>query len=103
MIDPPFPGHINCRCVIRLAPPPVPVSPLLAHLFGLRWMLDRECDDPCDEVDGLWRDLPDGLWYRDGKLVFECRSCERATEFDCGPNEFDYAMAYCGGSPRCLP
>ncbi len=49
-------------------------------------------------------ELPEGLWRRrDGTLVFECRGCERSVEFDCEPEDFDPEVAYCGGSPRCLP
>ncbi len=48
-------------------------------------------------------DLPEGLWERDGKLFYECRSCERAVPLECEPWEFDPEVAYCGGSPRCLP
>lgn len=53
-----------------------------------------------DEPDDL---LPDGLWERDGKLFYSCLSCEQTTELECDPEEFDPAVAYCGGSPRCLP
>lgn len=50
--------------------------------------------------------LPDGLWEDErapGKLFYRCRSCEKAIELDYPPEEFDQDMAYCGGSPRCLP
>jgi len=48
-------------------------------------------------------DLPEGLWHRDGKVVFECRGCNQTVELEIDPSEFDPAVAYCGGSPRCLP
>ena len=47
--------------------------------------------------------LPDGLFEVDGGLVFECRSCGADTDFDGHAHEFSPDMAYCGGSPRCLP
>lgn len=47
--------------------------------------------------------LPDGVWERDGQLWAECRACEQAFELLCEPEEFDPAVAYCGGSSRCLP
>lgn len=49
-------------------------------------------------------DLPDGLWERsDGRLMYECIGCGRATELLVEADEFDPDVAYCGGSPRCLP
>ena len=49
-------------------------------------------------------ELPEGVWRRaDGRLMFECLSCQHAVELHCEPDEFDPAVAYCGGSPRCLP
>lgn len=49
--------------------------------------------------------LPDGLWEKDGKLFFECRSCESATVWEGEPDEFEFGhyANVCGGSPRCLP
>jgi hypothetical protein len=50
-------------------------------------------------------DLPDGLWECDGRLYFECRGCERDTEWEGDPSDFElghYANV-CGGSPRCCP
>ena len=48
-------------------------------------------------------ELPEGLWERDGRLFYECRVCDRAVELECEPDELDPEVAYCGGSPRCLP
>lgn len=48
-------------------------------------------------------ELPEGLWDRDGMVFFECRGCECAVQLECDPEEFDPEVAYCGGSPRCLP
>jgi hypothetical protein len=51
--------------------------------------------------------LPDGLWRRsDGTLMYECVSCEQATEWPLGIAEFDinkYDLNLCGRSPRCCP
>jgi hypothetical protein len=83
----------------------VPISPFLAGKFGLRWMLDREGDDPCDEWAGAWPDLPDGLSYRGGRFFYDCRSCEKETEWEGEPDEFEFGHPsnVCGGSPGCLP
>jgi hypothetical protein len=57
------------------------------------------------EFVGGWRPtlLPDGLFEIGGKIMFECKSCGASTELSCDVEEFDPDMAYCGGSPRCLP
>lgn len=75
------------------------------------------CDGTGDvhRIDGEWLgycpvcprpkpDLPEGVWQRaDGTLMFECLGCDRAVELLVDPTEFDPAVAYCGGSPRCIP
>lgn len=48
-------------------------------------------------------ELPEGLFERGGRLFYDCLACGNATELDCDLDEFDPAVAYCGGSPRCLP
>lgn len=60
---------------------------------------------PMDEVARMASavPLPDGVWEQRGQLVFECRSCGQTVPLECDLDEFDPAVAYCGGSPRCLP
>lgn len=54
-------------------------------------------NDPPDE-------LPDGLFDdRDGRIYYTCRGCDQSVPLECDLDEFDPAVAYCGGSPRCLP
>jgi hypothetical protein len=61
-----------------------------------RWM---QCQGVPKEPE-----LPDGLWQGPGgKLLYRCRSCERSVELEVTVEEFDPEMAYCGGSPRCIP
>lgn len=48
-------------------------------------------------------ELPEGLFERDGKIVFVCLGCDRHVELHCDLDEFDPDMAYGGCSPRCLP
>lgn len=48
-------------------------------------------------------DLPEGVWDKCGKLFYTCLSCGQATELDGELEGFDPAVAYCGGSPRCIP
>jgi len=84
----------------------IPVSTYLASLFNLRWVLGRVGYDPCDEWDAdEILGLPEGLSMIDGTISFECRSCERWTEWPAAISEFElghYANV-CGGSPRCCP
>lgn len=47
--------------------------------------------------------LPEGVFELGGKMMFTCRTCDQAVELHCDLSEFDPEMAYCGGSPRCLP
>lgn len=49
--------------------------------------------------------LPDGLWRRDGRVMFECQSCGAATEWEHDVEDFDFTNPFnlCGGSPRCCP
>jgi hypothetical protein len=47
--------------------------------------------------------LPDGVFERGGALMFHCRSCGEAFPLECDLAEYDPDVAYCGGSPRCLP
>lgn len=50
-------------------------------------------------------ELPDGLWWRDGKLMYECGSCGQPSEWPVEIEDFElghYANV-CGGSPRCIP
>lgn len=48
-------------------------------------------------------DYPEGVWERDGQLVFECRACGGTFPLECDLGEYDPEVAYCGGNPRCLP
>lgn len=48
-------------------------------------------------------ELPEGVFETDGKLMFVCRACDQTVELICDVEEFDPEMAYCGGSPWCLP
>jgi hypothetical protein len=47
--------------------------------------------------------LPDGLFERDGKIMFTCRGCDKSVPLEVDVSEFDPDVAYCGGSPWCLP
>lgn len=47
--------------------------------------------------------LPDGVFERAGQLFYTCRSCESDVPLEVDVTEFDADVAYCGGSPRCLP
>lgn len=60
---------------------------------------------PMDEVAAMASapPLPDGVWERQGELVYQCRSCGETVRLEFDPEEFDPETAYCGGSPRCLP
>lgn len=84
----------------------VSISPFLAGMFGLRWILGREGYDPCDEIDvDALMLLPDGLSYQDGRISFQCNCCERWAPWEGEVDEFEYGdpMNLCGGSPRCCP
>lgn len=71
---------------------------MAARGFGVTEPMLREActTRPCDE----W---PEGVFERDGKLMFVCRSCDQAVPLECDLTEYDPEVAYCGGSPRCLP
>lgn len=78
----------------------------LIALFNLRWALDLEGHDPCDEWDAnVVLQLPEGLWWRDGQVQFECRTCGAWTEWPAEIEDFheDNPANVCGGSPRCIP
>ncbi len=47
--------------------------------------------------------LPEGVFERDGTLMFTCRACDQDVPLEVDLSEFDPDVAYCGGSPRCLP
>lgn len=82
------------------------ISGKLASLFGLRFILDREGHDPCDEWDiDLVLGLPEGLTYTRGAIRFECLSCGELTEWPADVEDFDIDAIEnrCGGSPRCCP
>lgn len=51
------------------------------------------------------RALPDGLFERDGVVMFACRVCGRDSEWptDIEDFVFDAPQNVCGGSPRCCP
>lgn len=59
---------------------------------------------------GRWKskkatELPDGLRDNEGKVEFECRSCESWSEWHADVADFDIndINNLCGGSPRCCP
>lgn len=83
------------------------IAPRWASLFGLRYMLDRYGYDPCDEWDiDTVLGLPDGLTYREGKVMASCVSCDRYYEWPVDVSEFDPdddSGNLCGGSPWCCP
>lgn len=82
------------------------ISGKLASLFGLRYILGRVGNDPCDEwdIDALLG-LPEGLTYFRGEIRYECLSCGDLAVLPCGVEEFDIddPNNLCGGSPRCCP
>jgi len=81
-------------------------SSFLARLFNVRWELGFYGNDPCDEWDiDEVLGLPDGLYYRDGRVKFQCRVCEHWTDWEGEAAEFeiDAYENVCGGSPRCCP
>ena len=62
---------------------------------------DRQLPEICaTRPEDEW---PDGVWERDGQMMFQCRSCGEAFPLECDLAEYDPEVAYCGGSPRCLP
>lgn len=70
------------------------------------------CDGTGDVIrgDGEWLgqcdcDLPEGLIRKSGVLMFECRSCNKWTEWPANIEDFDINAPenVCGGSPRCCP
>lgn len=48
-------------------------------------------------------DLPEGLFEVGERLFYTCRGCDQSVELECDVGEFYPEVAYCGGSPRCLP
>jgi hypothetical protein len=50
-------------------------------------------------------ELPDGLEMMDGRPHFQCRVCEKWTEWEVDPADFVAGVAenVCGGSPWCCP
>ncbi len=57
-----------------------------------------------------FKNIDEDLWdYNDGDLslkdswYYPCRSCGENTAIECEPEEWDYMMHYCGGSPHCCP
>lgn len=52
---------------------------------------------------GIKPELPDGLFEVGGKVMFTCRGCDQSVPLEVDVSEFDPEVAYCGGSPRCLP
>jgi len=82
------------------------ISTKLAVMFGLRFMLGRYGDDPCDEVDiDAVLQLPEGLTYVRGCIRYECMSCGELVELPVDVEEYDHGHRHnvCGGSPRCCP
>lgn len=48
-------------------------------------------------------ELPDGVFERAGELMFTCLSCDQSSPLLVDLTKYDPEMAYCGGSPRCIP
>lgn len=50
-------------------------------------------------------ELPDGLYWIEGKPTFACRVCDAWTVWDGEPEDFEdgHPNNVCGGSPRCCP
>lgn len=50
-------------------------------------------------------ELPEGLWEKDGKIMFECRTCGAWTEWPAEIEDYEHGVAenVCGGSQWCLP
>ena len=84
----------------------VALSTKFALLFGVRYELDLYGYDPCDEWDiDTVMSLPDGLWYRDGRINYHCENCGEASEWPVEICDFEYGHPHnvCGRSPRCCP
>jgi len=82
------------------------ISSRFAVLFGLRYMLDRVGNDPCDECDiDALLGLPEGLTYVRGAIRFECLSCGDLDEWPAEVEDFDIdnPANRCGKSPGCCP
>lgn len=49
--------------------------------------------------------LPDGLYFHDGSIKFECRGCGQLSEWPADIEDFkqDAHENMCGSSPRCCP
>jgi len=60
------------------------------------WFKEQKSPEPEQE-------LPDGLYIKDGRLMANCRSCERDYEFGGEVKDYDESMSYCAGSERCIP
>jgi hypothetical protein len=58
-----------------------------------------------DAANDFLESLPDGLDIREGRVVFQCRVCERWTEWEADPADFQLGDPHnvCGRSPRCCP
>lgn len=90
-----------------------------AYLPLPRWLRDRVngylagmaargfVPPPMDEVvrTASAATLPDGLFEKGGRLMFQCRVCEADTEWPEEPGLFEIGDPgnVCGGSPRCCP
>lgn len=64
------------------------------------------CDAILEKANGDWPwALPEGLFVKDGKIMYHCRVCEEATEWPVEIEDFCFNDDHnvCGGSPRCLP
>lgn len=50
-------------------------------------------------------ELPDGLWLRNGVVMFECENCHEDKEYFGEPKDFELGHPHnvCGGSPYCCP
>ena len=62
-------------------------------------------DDISKLIDFCQREteFPEGVYEKNGVLMYTCRSCEQSIVLEVDLDEYDYESAYCGGSPRCLP
>jgi hypothetical protein len=97
---------VKLDALASLRPQPREIPARLAGMFGLRYLLDRYGYNPCDEWDiDVVLGLPEGLMYRDGEIQFECKSCERWSQWPAEVADFcdDDPNNLCGGSPRRCP
>lgn len=75
----------------------------MRHRCATCGTVDGHVPPDCPENQPPDDPLPEGVFERDGTLMFTCRACDQDVPLECDLDEYDPAVAYCGGSPRCLP